>query len=58
MRSQTFSFLLYDDDNYYIHPITLVDDSGIDFESNFALKVTYQEGIYLIDLLSKYSILN
>ena len=57
-RSITTSFLLYDQDNHYIQPLTIVDSQGIEILSNVAVKVTYSEGVYLIDLIGKYRIVS
>jgi hypothetical protein len=57
-RAVTASFLLYDKDNHYIKPITFVDSNGIEIDSRLAIKVTYTEGVYLIDLVGKYGIVS
>lgn len=57
-RAITASFLLYDKDNFYIKPITFVDSNGLEIESRVAVKVTFTEGVYLIDLIGKYGIIS
>lgn len=57
-RAIMSSFLLYDHDNHYIKPITIVDSNGIEIESRVAVKVAYSEGVYLIDLIGKYNIIS
>jgi len=57
-RTAFTSFLLYDQDNYYIEPVLIVDSNGKEINSNLAIKVTYCEGIYLVDVMGKYSIIN
>ena len=57
-RAIAASFLLYDKDNFYIKPITFVDSNGLEIESRVAVKVTFTEGVYLIDLIGKYGIIS
>lgn len=52
------SFLLYDRDNHYIKPVTFIDSNGIQIDSQLAVKVSYSEGVYLIDIIGKYAISN
>ncbi len=58
VRTVTTSFLLYDQDNHYISPVVIVDSSGVEIHSHLAIKITYVEGIYLIDIMGMYSLKN
>ena len=52
------SFLLYDKDNYYIAPVTVLDTNGQEIHSHLAVRVQYWEGVYLLDIMSMYTIKN
>lgn len=52
------SFLLYDKDNIYITPVIIVDQNGHEINSHLAVKVQYSEGVYMVDIMSMYTIKN
>jgi hypothetical protein len=57
-KTVTVEFLLYDKDNYYINPLTIVDSNGMEKQTNLSVQVEYSEGVYHIHLASMYSLQN
>ena len=58
LKGPQVSFLLYDKDNIYITPVTVMDQNGHEIDSHLAVNVQYSEGVYMVDIVSMYTIKN